>query len=52
MTGLVDELIYQNYKYNRTRNPEIEPCQWAKIFGTSTYLMEKRFQQETVICVN
>jgi hypothetical protein len=49
---IVDELIYQNYKYNRIRSPEILPSQWAKIYGQATFEMEQRFQQEEIICVN
>lgn len=41
----VDELVYRSYKYQRDRNPEIEPDRWALCFPRTKQL-EERYQQE------
>ena len=46
MEGLVDELIYQNYRTNRRRSPGMSPKQLAQVFGPRTVTMEQRYQQE------
>lgn len=43
---IVNELMYRCYEFNRQRNPEITPEQWAAIFGNGVNAMERRFQQE------
>lgn len=40
---LIDDAIYRNYAFNRTRSPSITPKQWALIFGDTTQL-EARYQ--------
>lgn len=44
-TGLVDELTYSCYRYNRLRSPDITPERWSKIFSNIDTL-EYRFQRE------
>lgn len=46
MEGLIDELVYQNYRTNRRRSPGMTPNQLAQVFGPHTLTMEKRYQQE------
>ena len=43
---LVDDLIYFNYRHNRTISPEVTPERWEKIYGPNTMAMEERFQAE------
>jgi len=42
----VDEMVYQNYKYNRERAPEIAADRWVVVFGPDALLMELRLQRE------
>jgi hypothetical protein len=42
----VDEMVYQNYKYNRERAPEIAAERWVAVYGLDALLMELRLQKE------
>lgn len=44
-TSVVGEAVYQSYKYNRERKPEITPEEWKRIFANVDE-MERRFQIE------
>ena len=45
-TGLVDELTYATYTFNRQRSPDITPGRWKKVFGEAVTQLERRYQQE------
>jgi hypothetical protein len=49
---LINDCIYECYKYNRLRNPELTVEQWGKVFKNVTTLEEK-FKKEhgELICV-
>lgn len=42
---LVDELIYSNYRHNRTISPEVTPQEWTSVFPRWEQL-EARYQAE------
>ena len=44
--NLVNGLIYECYKYNRTRALDIPPDKWAILFK-NTETLERRYQAET-----
>jgi hypothetical protein len=47
VNGLVDELTYRCYCFNREQNPSTAPQEWAPIFGADKVAaMERRYQQE------
>jgi len=45
ITGVIDELVYRSYFYNRVRRPDIPAKHWATIFKDGEAL-EKRYQAE------
>jgi hypothetical protein len=46
--GIIDELTYRCYRYNRQRTPDITPNQWSTTLP-NVEAMEKRFQSEVKI---
>jgi hypothetical protein len=46
MVGLVSELTYQNYRFNREQAPEVSPERWANVFGSQAAELEERYQAE------
>jgi hypothetical protein len=47
VNGLVEELTYRCYCFNREQNPSTAPQEWAPIFGADKVAaMERRYQQE------
>lgn len=45
--GIVDELTYRCYAYNRRVSPDVTPERWALLFGAATAAMEARFVAES-----
>ncbi len=43
--GLIDELTYSCYKYNRQRSPDITPDRWRCCFS-NVEALEQKYQQE------
>ncbi len=43
INNLIDDLIYNNYVYNRQRTPDITPEQWKVVYGDTTKY-EQRYQ--------
>ena len=46
LADAVDEMVYQNYKFNRERAPEIVAERWVAVYGPNALLMELRLQSE------
>lgn len=44
--GIVNELTYRCYEFNRNEHPETTWQQWATIFGQHTRLLESRYLVE------
>jgi hypothetical protein len=46
LTGVINRLVYENYKYNRKRSPNITPEGWQTVFGLDAILFEIEYQKE------
>ncbi len=46
MIGIINRLVYENYKYNRKRSPDITPEGWQTVYGIDAILMEIEYQKE------
>ncbi len=44
--GIVDELTYRAYRWNRIRTTHITPEEWKAAFGKDADVMEERYQRE------
>lgn len=44
--NLVDELTYQNFRHNVTKNPQISLARWNSVYGAQTLHIIQRFQTE------
>jgi len=46
LTGIINRLVYENYKYNRKRSPDLSPDGWQSVYGVDAILMEIEYQKE------
>lgn len=46
MRQMLGALLYDNYRAQRLRTPEIEPDRWRKVYGDAVDSMELQFQNE------